>query len=282
MNTHTLTQRPEFAGILREQTTYGRDDSDSLGNRLNRGFDRLVIQSGVELAPAMLLALSVCCAIALGGLFFVIQENLLTTAWGAGLGAIIPVVTTAYFRARRQSMILRQLPGMIDELARAAHTGRSLESCLKLVADDTPAPLGTELRRCTRRLDLGMTIGEAFAELPRRTGLSSTNVLVTALSVHRDTGGDLVHVLERLSQTIRDRIQFIGRMRTATAASRATAVLMVVIPPLILLFFTFRDPGYLGNLMESYWGRFVTFAAVALQALGTLMVMWILKSTRRT
>lgn len=277
MSTHAIQPRPEFAAILRDQHEFAVPGRDTLGNRLNGWFDRLMIQSGAEIVPAMLLALCVCSAAACGGLAFVIQENLLTTAIGALLGAAAPVVVAVVIRSRRQAEMLKQLPAMLDELARAARTGRSLEKCLALVADDTPQPLGGELRRCTRRLDLGVSITDALGELPLRTGLPSANVLVSALAVHRETGGDLVKVLERLAQTLRTRIQFQGRLQAATAASRATALLMLVVPPAVLAFFIFRDPDYLTNLMQSEWGIRVTLTAAALQVIGSLWVVRILK-----
>jgi tight adherence protein B len=277
-----ILPHPDFAGILRQEETYAAPGSDTLGNRLNSGFDRLMMQSGMDLAPSMLLALSLCAAITLGGLAFVVQENLLTTGLAAGLGTVLPILTAVIIRVRRQATLLKQLPAMLDELARAAKTGRSLENCLQMVAADTPAPLGRELQRCTRRLELGMSIHGAFAELPERTGLVSANVLVTALTVHRETGGDLVKVLERLAQTVRDRIQFQGRLRAATAASRATAILMIVLPPAVLLFFTFRDPGYFTSLVNSQWGRRALVIAVVLQFIGTSWVLRIMKSAQRT
>jgi tight adherence protein B len=133
----------------------------------------------------------------------------------------------------------------------------------------------------TRKMALGVPLDSAMSQLPLRTGLVSTSVFVTALSVHRQTGGDLVKVLERLAHTIRDRIQFHGRLRAATAASRATAILMIVLPPAILTFFVVRDPEYLSNLMASSWGRVVTATACVLEVVGALWVLAVLRSTQR-
>jgi tight adherence protein B len=282
MSTQTITPRPEFAAILRDQQAFAVEGDESLGNRLNGWFDRLLMQAGSELAPAMVLALCLCSAATTAGLVFVIQENLLTTALAAVIGGAAPLIIAVIVRARRQTEMLQQLPAMMDELARAARTGRSLEKCLELVAGDTPQPLGGELQRCVRRLQLGMSIPEALKDLPHRTGLASANVLVTALTVHRETGGDLVHVLERLARTIRDRIQLQGRLRAATAASRATAILMVAVPPAVLVFFTFRDPGYLTELMNSEWGRRVTLTAIVLQVIGSIWVFRVLKRSQHT
>lgn len=282
MASDLITPLPEFNGILREQETYASGDSDDVGNRINSWFDLLMIQSGIELSPSMVLVLCLCCGIALGGAVFVWQENPISTAMAALLGFIAPVVVAILMRHRRQSVMLKQMPPMIDELSRAAKTGRSLESCLQVVSNDTPAPLGAELRRCTDRIAFGLPIGQALEELPIRTGLVSTSVLATALGVHRETGGDLVHVLQRLSSTIRDRIQFQGRLAAATSASRAVALLMITLPPAILAFFIFRDPAYLQNLIASSWASRLTVLAIILQVIGSMWVLRVLASSKQS
>ncbi|MGH7127863.1 MAG: type II secretion system F family protein [Planctomycetaceae bacterium] len=285
MSTQTLQPpieaRPEFAGILREEETFASGAGDDSTERINGWFDRLMMQCGLELSPSVLLMLCVCGGVALGGLAFVVSENLWWTARGAGVGFPLPVAAAVVLRHRRQMRILHQLPEAVGELARAARTGRSLEQCFQLVAADTKAPLGHELRQCARRLEMGMPLPLALRELPARTGLVSVSVLLTALAVHHKTGGDLVKVLDRLARTIRDRMAYLGRMRAATAASRATAVLMVSLPPLILAFFLWREPGYFNELTESELGRGLTLGAIVLQVIGTVWVLRILKKTKR-
>ncbi len=282
MSSEVITPRPEFGGILREQETYAESNSNDLGNRINSWFDLLMIQSGIELSPSMVLALSLCSGVAVGGLTFVLQENPISAAIGAFFGFLAPIIVAVIMRSRRQSVMMNQMPPMVDELARAAKTGRSLESCLQVVATDTPAPLGDELRRCTDRIAFGLPLSQALEELPIRTGLVSTSVLATALSVHRETGGDLVHVLQRLSATIRDRIQFQGRLAAATAASRAVAMMMILLPPAIVLFFIYRDPAYLQKLMDSTWGFRSMVMAIFLQIIGSFAVLRILQSSKQT
>ena len=281
MSTSIITSHPDFADILREHEEFAVENDSSFGNRLNGWFDDLMLQSGLQVSPAMMLATSVCSGITLGGLAFVIQENLLTTAIAGLLGVVLPVLITMMIRQRRQAKMSRQLPEMIDELARAAKAGRSLETALHLVAEDTPAPLGDELLECTRKLNLGVTIPESLEEFPHRTGLVSTKILTTALGVHVQTGGDLVNVLERLSTTLRDRSQFLGQLKAATAASRGTAILMLGLPVAILTFFIIRDPQYLNNLFASEWGVRITIAAFVLEVVGGLWVLNILKTSER-
>lgn len=277
----TIPQNTDFSGILREREAYSVDGDESVGNQINGWFDRLMVQSGWGVSPELVLLFSVFTAVVLGGLAFVWQENLISTALAATLGFLIPFLMAMYSRGQRQRQIAAQLPAMIDELSRAAKTGRSLDQCLSSVAQHTPAPLGPEIQYCNQKLALGLNVEEALADLPRRTGVVSTSLLLTALGVHRQTGGDLIRVLERLSQTLRDRLQFQGRLRAATSASRATAILMVILPPIILAFFVFRDPEYLTKLIATTWGLRSLVLAFILEIIGALLVWRILDNSAK-
>ena len=153
---------------------------------------------------------------------------------------------------------------------------------MELVAQDTPAPLGTELRLCVKKLAMGVGVPQALADLPARTGIVSMNVFTMALTVHQQTGGDLVTVMDRLARTIRDRISFLGRLRAATAASRAASLLMIGLPPAIVTFFAWRDPNYFTDLFASPWGRTMTLIAIALQVIGAALVLRILRTTSQS
>lgn len=273
--------RPEFSGILRDHDPFAAGDPDDLSDRFNGWFDRIMLQSGLTIAPTMMLALCGCAAVAGGSVALVLFEDLLAVAIGTLVGFLLPIAAILFQRNRRQQHIAEQLPPMIDELSRAARTGRSLENCLEIVAADTPAPLGDELTRTTRRVKMGLSVSESIRDLPERTGLVATSVLTTALAVHEQTGGDLVGVLDRLSRTLRDRAQFMGRLRAATAASKATAVLMIGLPVAIVLFFTLRDPDYVSALMASRWGMMTTGLAIVLQVIGSIVVLAILSRSQR-
>ncbi len=287
MATNTAARRgiepsPLFAGILREQDNFSSPDDVGFAADMNSSFDKQILQSGVEMSATMLTALCLSSCLVVAGCVFVLTDNLLLAGLAAGLGAAMPIIFTALIRSRRQKLIMEQMPPMVDELARAAKTGRSLEQCLEMVAHDTPSPLGDELRLCTRKQAMGVGLVTALADLPVRTGIVSMNVFTMALTVHQQTGGDLVTVMDRLSRTIRDRIMFLGRLKSATTASRAAAILMVGLPPAIVAFFVWRDPNYFRDLLNSPWGRTLTMVAIVLQIIGAAMVLRILKTTSRS
>ncbi|QDU01370.1 Bacterial type II secretion system protein F domain protein [Gimesia chilikensis] len=282
LNPSSSATAADFSDIMRDRDRYAVPDSTQLSNRLNGGFDELIVHSGVQANPAIILFFCLLSSVLFGGLIYIIQENFLSTSIAFMAGGLAPIGYLFYQRGRRQKQINEQLSDMIDELARAAKTGRSLTHCFVNVSAKTPAPLGTELQEASRRLQMGVSMRAALDGLYERTGVASLNILSMALIVHQETGGDLVKVLERLARTIRDRMLFLGRLRTATAGSRATAVLMISLPPLILGFFVLRDPTYLTTLMASAWGRGATFTAIGLQVIGSLWVLRVLKTSQRT
>ena len=277
---------PKFAGILKSEDRFTANSNisttSSSSERFNGWFDRLMLHSGTDTSPTVLLMLCMVAALTLGGAAFVFREHLLISGIAALFGAFVPVGATMLMRSRRQSKILKQMPDMVSEMARAARTGRSLEQCVDVVAADTDGPLGDELQICHRKMQMGLSVDAAFAELPTRSGVVSLSIFTMALTVHQQTGGDLVSVLDRLARTIRDRIGFLGRLKAQTIASRATAVLMLILPPFILGFFVFRDSDYFDKLTGTEWGFITLSAALSLQLLGTVWVLRILGNTRRT
>jgi tight adherence protein B len=277
-----IESQPGFAGILRHQERFSEPDDTGMSKQINAGFDRMMMQSNLDISPSTVVALCMLCGIVFGGLILVLQENPLSASVGLVLGGGLPMLYVFFTRLRRQRLMTQQLPGMIEELARAAKTGRSIDQCCAIVANDTPEPLGSEMRVCARRMEMGEDIATAMRDLPERSGLVALNILVTSLSVHQSTGGDLVMVLERLAQTIRDRLLFLGRLRAATIGSRWTAILMISLPPLIITFFVLRDATYLNQLLSTYWGRTMSIVAVVLDLIGSVAVLSILRGSQRS
>ncbi len=273
--------RPEFEGLLRDTQPFATGTADGPAEAVNGWFDRLMVQSGIRTSPVVWLGLCLLVGLTLGGMAYVQAEQLFPAVFATAMGLFIPIVIAMILRSRRQSAIMEQLPGMAEELARSARSGRNVEHAFQTVAADTPAPLGDELRISARRTEMGLDLASAVRDLPDRTGVSSLTVFTSAIAVHQDTGGDLISVLERLSTSIRDRLHFVARLRAATIASRLGAVMMMVVPVLVISFYLFRDPDYISRLMGSFWGRTSLWMALLLQAVGCVAVFRILTQSAR-
>jgi tight adherence protein B len=203
-NRSRIEPRPEYAKIVRIDDSYAAPGSVSTAAQINGRFDRLILQSGTSTAPGVVLRLCLLAGITCGGTIFVATENLLGTAAGLAIGALLPITALAWMRMERQRTLRRQLPVLIDGLLQAARRGRGLAVGLDAAAADTPTPLADEIGLALRRLRMGVDVETAFADLPERTGLPAMSVLVTAFALHDRTGCDLVPLLERTAKRIAD------------------------------------------------------------------------------
>jgi len=277
----SIERRPEFADILREDEGFSTGEQGTAESAVNNWFDKLVQQSGLDITGPVLLGLCMFMAILFGGPVFLLLDMPLPALVFAIFGAVVPLVVASFFRSRRQSQIMEQLPLVAEEMARFARTGRNLEDAFTAVALDTPAPLGKELLTCVRRTEMGLDIASAVKDLPETTGVSTLAMLTSAISVNQETGGDLIQVLERLSAAVRDRLHFVSRQRSATISSRLVAGMMLLIPFFVIGFFVSRDVNYMNQLLSSESGRYSFWTGVVLQVLGALIVVRILRRTSR-
>ena len=277
----TLERRHEFSGLLRENQQFASGSGKGIGESVNGWFDRLMIQSGMQTTPMVWLGLCVLSAVAFGGMTLILTDRGLPAAFFAVLGLVLPLGLAIYLRNRRQSAIMAQLPGMADELARSARAGRNLEHSLLLVAGDTPAPLGDELKVCARRMEMGLDVSSAVRDLADRTGVTTLTMFSSALSLHQDTGGDLIMVLERLATAVRDRLHFVARQQAATVASRWGAAMMILIPLIVMMIYTVWYPNYLAQLTDSSWGRRSLWFGITGLLTGSFFVYRILARSAR-
>ena len=243
---------PEFADILRDErfaaSSAGRADS---AERINRAFDRLLLQSGTRLSGALVLRLCLLVGLACGGSVFVFSGNLLATGLATGASALVPIAELAVRRARRGARLAEQFPSLVEQLLRVARAGRRLESSLEQIAARTPAPLGDELRLALRRTRLGLSLGDALGELPERTGLAGMQVLVAAIKLSERHGGDLADSLDRLAQSLRERARQARHLRETTTVDWAAGVLVFLLQALVVWLFVVADPQQVSRMAAS-------------------------------
>ena len=188
--------------------------------------ERRLYQAGLTSRPAA----SCCCASrsALG-------------AWFVGLDRALRPVPRVPVRARRaccrSSQIARlraqrmrkfeeQFPEALDLLTRAMRAGHSLTFGLQMVGDELPDPIGTEFGQVAEEIKLGRELRVALGNLVYRVEAGDLPFFVTAITIQRETGGNLAEVLEKLGTLIRERFELYGKVRALTAIGKASANLL--------------------------------------------------------
>lgn len=246
--------------------------------RFDNWFNRMIVQTGMEIVPEAAFLLAVAVGLLLGGILLLWRDDLLLMIFGVGMGMLLVIGYYAFRRARHQTEIQNQLPDAMELLARAVRAGESLDQAIELASDTLPKPLGPEFQRCSKQLSMGLSIDAAMRSLSMRAPLSEIRILAATLMVQRRTGGSLPVTLERLSAVIRDRINYHRQFRAQTAAGRISTLLIGAAGPLVAAYMLTFQPEYFQRFMETSRGNMMLGTSVVLQVIGLGWIYTILRS----
>lgn len=167
-------------------------------------------------------------------------------------------------RRRRMRQIEEILPDAIDLFTRAMRAGHNIHSGLQVLADETPEPLGGEFKKLVEDLTLGSTVAEALHTLGDRVPLLDLRFFSTGVILQRETGANIVTVMENLSAVIRERLQLRARLRAHTAQQRFSAALLCGLPVVTGIVFYFMRYEYISVLwLDETGSRFLIYGIVS-------------------
>ena len=231
-----------------------------------------IAQAGMAVRPGRIVLTSA--VMGLAGLEGAeILSGIVPLAIAAGiLAASLPLSFVAIKRARRLAAFERIFPEVIELLSRSVRAGHSFASGLEIVATDLPDPVATEFRIAFDEQRFGLPLRDALLSLVERVPLMDVRIFVIALLVQKETGGNLVEILDKLSHVIRERFRIAGDVRTRTAQGRLTAAILITLPLALLLILRLLDPEYVNLLFTDRLGQYMLMVAAASQTLGALII----------
>jgi tight adherence protein B len=257
------------AGSLR-----GRWDSGSLRSRIYSPFEAIATRSGRRrrLTGGLTLAEQLARAdlkfrtsefvmIQVGFLIGGAAISLLRFGFGpqfviAGVAAyLVPMRYVKFRQRRRLKAFNRQLPDTLSLLSNGLKSGYSLPQALDSVSRNTAAPIGDELSRSIREMNLGSTTEQALTKMVRRVGSEDFDLIVTAITIHGSVGGNLAGILESISHTIRQRIHIKSQISALTAQARASGWVITLLPFVVAGILYFLTPGYFRVMLHERAGQ---------------------------
>jgi tight adherence protein B len=190
----------------------------------------------------------------------------------AGLCATLPWARIAFARYRRLRAFEKALPHAIDMMARSLRAGHSTAGAIEIMAEGAPEPANSEFREVFRQQNFGLPLRDALMQLLDRVPSQDLRVLVTAIVVQRETGGNLVEVLDRTTNVIRERQRIQGEIRTQTAQGRMTGWILTLLPVVVMGLINVMDPGYSKPLLNDPFGHKLLILCACLIGLGAFFI----------
>jgi tight adherence protein B len=188
--------------------------------------------------------LSVACALLLGAAGGLGLRSVAFGLLAAVIGAALPVGYVYLKRHERLEKLRGQLPDAFDLMSRVLRAGQTVSQAMQCVADEFTRPISLEFLYCSEQMNLGLSPDAALRELGRRTGMLEIKIFVLAVTVHRQTGGNLAELLDKLAHVVRERARIQGMIRSLTAQGRFQAGILLSLPPAMFLLLMVVDPKY--------------------------------------
>ncbi len=188
----------------------------------------------------------------IGGLVlaYMIFGSPLLAPLGALAGFFAPRMYIGFAQGQRLNKFNNQLGDAINLMVNGLRAGYSVLQAMEAVAREMPPPIATEFERVTKEVQLGLTVEQALANMLRRVRSDDLDMMVTAINVQREVGGNLGEILETISHTIRERVRIKGEIRALTAQGMATGYVISGVPVgLFILIFLINRP-YASRLFE--------------------------------
>jgi tight adherence protein B len=189
----------------------------------------------------------------------------------------MPFLFLAVKKRKKSTMVERQMPGVMELLARSMRAGHTLSSAMELASKETPHPLGTELRMAYEEQRLGMSMAEALEHMLARIASQDFRYFVTAVLIQSETGGNLAEVMEKIGYLIRERLKFMGKVRSLTAEGRLSGIILGGLPFAMASLIYIIQPKYLQPLFTDPIGQKMLIFGLVAMILGLISIKKIIQ-----
>lgn len=203
--------------------------------------------------------------------------------WFLSGGIVLPIVAAAlinfapsqYFKwknKRRRLQIVTQLPDVLRMLGSSLRAGTSLQIAMDIVIRETPAPLSQELGVVVREQRLGLALEDALDSMAARLKLEEVELVVAAMTIAREVGGNLAETLDQLATTLRQKATMEGKIRALTSQGKLQGWIVGSLPLFLMLVLSYMQHEAMVPLFHSLIGWLVLGIIGILEIVGYAMI----------
>ena len=233
-----------------------------------------LVQANWKTKPQTFMIISAVLAITLAAIPFLIlkQKPLLCLGVGIVGGVGLPRFMLNGAINRRQKKFIGGFADAMDIIVRGVRTGLPLNDCLKIIAHESPDPLGAEFRTVVEGESLGIPIEVCLEQLYERMPVSEVNFFGTVLNIQKTTGGNLGESLSNLSNVLRGRKLLREKIKSLAAEAKMSAIIIGSLPVVVMILISIASPEYMSELYTTPRGHKNMMICVVMMILGTMMM----------
>jgi tight adherence protein B len=232
-----------------------------------------LLRANLSIAPSTYYMLSGLAGLVGTGIVFFTGSPLwvsLLAGLACGLGA--PRWYLSRRTTRHQANFLAGFANAVDIIVRGIKSGLPLSECLKIIAKESPEPLRSAFIDLVEQQRVGVPLASAFDRMYERMPLQEVNFFGIVLAIQSQTGGNLAEALSNLAQVLRDRYRLQAKVKTFSAEAKASAMIIGVLPPLVMLIVYLTSPEYISLLWTHKIGNVMLILSAIWMLTGILVM----------
>lgn len=222
--------------------------------------------------PNQLFMINIVAIVILPVLTWFITGDLVTTLTVLGIVVLLPAIVYRTMRKKRLKRFEEQLPDGLTMISGAMRAGASLNIALESLVKEMPAPLSQEFELFLKEQRLGVDFELSLKELEKRVPLQDVSMLVTALLINREVGGNLAETMETLGETLRRKQMMEGKIDGLTAQGRLQGIVMTGLPIFLGFVLNFIEPEAMSKLWTTTIGWIVLGFIIVMEGLGYFII----------
>ncbi|QIF80804.1 type II secretion system F family protein [Brevundimonas sp. 'scallop'] len=187
-----------------------------------------------------------------------------------GLG--LPRWVVGFLAKGRMKKFSLEFPNAVDVIVRGIKSGLPVHECFKIIARESPAPLGPEFQQLVEGLGVGLTLEQALEKMYGRMPTSELRFFTIVIAIQQKTGGNLAEALGNLSAVLRARRMMGEKIKALSSEALASAGIIASLPPAVMTMVMFTTPGYMMPLFNDFRGNFLLLIAAVLMSTGIFVM----------
>ncbi len=248
-----------------DQAVAGRGFAQNIATDLARANMKLTVGEYLILIVVSILGTGVLA-------YLIMHQNLFLTFGGLVLGFFLPRFYVKYLQGKRLKDFNNQLGDAINLLANGLRSGYSLLQAMDAVSREMSPPMSEEYQRVVREIGLGLSNERAMNNMLRRIPSDDLDLMITAVNVQHEVGGNLAEILETISHTIRERIRIKGEIKVLTAQGMISGYVISFLPVGLGLVLFAMNPTYMGAMFQEPCGWAMIAVGVVLITIGFIAI----------
>lgn len=234
--------------------------------------DLMMVRAGLPLLGSEFLAISAGGALLVFVIFALATRNPVTGLLALLLFLAADFVLVQRRITKRLNNFQRQLADCLSLVANSLRAGFSFLQTMEIISLEMEPPMSTEFERVMRDTSLGKSLDEALHDMDERVGSADFSLVVTAVLIQQQVGGNLATILDTIRSTITERIRIRREVNTLTAQGKMSGIVLACIPVALALFFYISSPEYLTPLLTTDIGKIAIIGTVFLVIVGFIII----------